>query len=110
MDYKESTVAGTKWQRCSRIDIDNRINVTPTVAFYEEVAINTGEEVITKDVGQLYLQFDQIAANKSYDIINPETGVVVDSMTGQQIYAVLHSLYMATAKSRDILVEMNSGN
>lgn len=57
-DYKESTIAGTKWQRACRVVIENPLSGTPSIMFVEEEAINTGGKTITNLVANCGVAFD----------------------------------------------------
>lgn len=98
-DYKESTVAGTSWQRASRVVVDNPYGGVPTIMFVEEQAINIGDSIITKPVANLSCNFDPSA---TFLAIDPTT----NTPTGQEIshgevYGILYSLYMDLAAKRD---------
>jgi len=57
-NYKESAVAGQKWTRAIRVQIDNPLNGQPSIMFVEEEAINFGDSTITNLSGNLHAQFD----------------------------------------------------
>lgn len=98
-NYKESAVAGTKWQRASRVVIDNPYGGTPGVLLVEQQAMQLGDEVVIKDIGNLAATFDPAA---EIPLVNPETGESLGQvMTHQQLYVALHSLYIQLAAERD---------
>src|ERR1035437_3980729 len=51
MDYKETTVSGTSWQRSWRGNAEKPPGQSPSIQFHEEIAINVGDKVITQPVG-----------------------------------------------------------
>lgn len=82
-DYKESTIAGTKWQRAVRVAVENPLNGTPAIMFVEEEAVNLGDKVITNAVGHLTATFDQT------------------SPLHVEIYTKLNELYTLLREARD---------
>ncbi len=53
MDYKQTSISGTSYQRCNRGAFNNPLGGTPGINFGEERVINTGTEVITQDAGSV---------------------------------------------------------
>lgn len=97
-DYKESTVAGTKWHRFSRVVIDNPRNAAPSVICVEQEVIALGSNEIMRDIGNLNFQFDPAF---SFNTLNPVTGAVTGTATGAQALALVYSYVMAQAALRD---------
>jgi hypothetical protein len=101
-DYKQSTVAGTAWQRCSEVRIANPyqgFGGTPLVTFGEEQIINVGGKYVRQYVGELHKGFDPAA---TIAMLNPVTGESLGTtVTHGELYAILFSLYMQTAQERD---------
>ena len=101
-DYKESTVAGTSWQRACRVVVENPLNGVPSIMFVEEQAINMGTEIITRPVANLSCSFDPVA---TFPALDPETNLPVGrDITHGEVYGLLYSLYMDLAKKRDAQV------
>ena len=99
MNYKESAVTGTSWQRSWRVEVANPLNGQPTITFHEETAFNTGADVITKQVGSLSCAFNP---TDTFAGIDPETNQSVGrNITHGEVYALLYSLYMDLANKRD---------
>lgn len=99
-DYKESTIAGTVWQRCHQIVIDNVRNATPAVHFQEErvIALDDGQE-IRQALGPIDLAFDPA---KTFSILDPVSGQSTGATaTYGDAYALLYSAYIAAALERD---------
>ena len=103
MNYKESQISGSTWQRCKAVTIVNPHSSTgqkPVAYFQEEGAVAFDNSVILTERGSCQLAFDPQAM---VDVIDPETG----QPTGQTIsHADLNklkiSLYMDAAKKRDL--------
>ena len=120
MDYKESPLIGTTWQRCRAVTISNphsslkksiqdpngppmtmkKVPLVPEVFFQEETAMALPDgRVLLQDVGSCRAEF---SAGGSFPLLNPETGEALGvTMSHQELYVALFSLYMATATARD---------
>lgn len=98
-DYKQNDIAGQKWNRFSRIVVDNPRLGAPTVTCVEqEVIAMEGSEVV-RDIGNLAFPFDPAA---TFPLLNPETGEPVGQMgAGIQAYVLIYSYVMFEAKKRD---------
>ena len=101
-NYKESNVTGITWQRCNRIDIRNPYEEPKFAVFIEEEITDFGNDKIVKSpVGQILADFTDPSI--IVNLINPETGESLNSsITYQDIYIMLHSLYIQLATQRDI--------
>jgi hypothetical protein len=99
-NYKESAVAGTKYQRACRVLIDNPLNGTPSIMFVEEEVVSSGEgQEITRIVSNLSAPFDP---SGTFPGLDPETNLPVGrDITHGEVYALLYSLYMNLATQRD---------
>lgn len=83
-DYKETTVAGTSWQRARRVVIENQYAQVPTITFIEEKAINVEGQVITEVVDSIMCSFDS------------------NSTLHTDIYMKLNELYVLLREARDM--------
>ena len=101
-DYKESSVAGSTWQRCHTVTISNQTGQVPSIIFQEERVIALDGEDIHQFVDGCTKLFDQEATFPLLDqVTNLPTGQV---MTHAEFYAILYSLYMQTALERDAAI------
>lgn len=98
-DYKESQVAGKKWQRCYRIDLQNNAGAMPCAIFFEEERFIVGDETLSRNVGQMQVNFDQPL--KAFPLLNPADDTVIGQAQHQDVYVLLYSLYRAIADERD---------
>ena len=98
-DYKELQIAGKKWQRCYRIDLQNNSGHMPCAIFYEEERYTVNDETIAKPVGHIQVNFD--APAKTFDLLNPSTDDVIGAAQHQDVYILMYSLYRALANERD---------
>lgn len=106
-DYKESILAGTKWQRCCRVVISNVYGKTPVVELVEEAALSDGTTVVASPLGRLAVPFAQSAEIPILDLV---TGLPTGQMiTHLEMYQHLFSLYMQQAAIRDALQPPDPG-
>lgn len=96
-DYKETTIAGTSWQRCCRVVIENPYGGIPSINFVEEKAINIEGGIITNLCSNLTTSFDPTATFPAYD----ENGELIREITHAEVYGLLNALYMELARVRD---------
>lgn len=108
-NYNESSVAGTKWQRCHEVRISNPFGGAPVAIFNEEAVVAVdGAEVIRRSLGACSAAFD--AAAGSIPLVNPMTGELTGtSVSHADLYVILHSLYLQTAAARDAAPEPPGG-
>lgn len=100
-NYNETPVVGSTWTRCSNIYIANNYGVTPTITFGEQqlIAIENQPPLVVNTNTSCMAIF-----NGSSDIVilDPATGDPTgQTVTQQELYNILYSLYIATAKARD---------
>lgn len=102
-NYKQSTVTGESWVRAKRAVIENNLGGTPAVTFIEEQVISTAQGIAPiKEVGCVCEPFDATNALEEFPLYHPETGVLVGSATYQDVYVMLHNLYLHVAAKRDV--------
>jgi len=97
-NYKQSDVAGTQWQRCNQLWINNPYNEVPTINMCEEVVVQAGTEVFKQPTTGMSFPFDP---TEVIPLLHPETGEVLGETTGMDIYVALWSLYAKRAAERD---------
>lgn len=100
MNYREREFSGVTWHRCNRVMIENGIS-HKSVTFSEEQVVETPDGVLTRPLGNIFIAFDEAAANEQFDLVNPSTNEVVGRMTYLDVYAALHSAYLHLASKRD---------
>jgi hypothetical protein len=100
-NYKESTVAGNKWQRAWQVVIENKYNQIPKIDFYEETVVDVGDgQPVSKLLPEsLHAEFTD--GSIQFNLLNPIDGSVIGSATYQDAYVLLQSLYMHLANLRD---------
>ena len=98
-DYQETPVAGTKWQRCNCVHIDNPNGGQPMVTFAEEEVVALGGESFTKPATQIVFPFDP---SDVIQLRNPQDGELSgQSITAADVYVALYSFYIQKAYERD---------
>lgn len=98
-NYNESSISGTAYTRCNQVVINNPKGGVPSMAFLEERFIELGADSVARPTGSIQASF---RADGVFPLINPGTGEPTgDTMTHQQVYAVLYSLYISEALARD---------
>lgn len=103
-DYKESTIAGTIWQRCHEIVVSNTRGAVPRIQFFEERVIALdGSGEIRQALGPLEVAFDPALVIK---IMDPRTGLPTGAeATYGDAFALLYSAYFAAALARDAQIQ-----
>lgn len=100
-NYNETPVVGSTWTRCSSIYISNTYGVTRNITFGEQqlIVIENQPPLVVNTNTSCATQFD---ATANIEILDPETGDPTgQTVTQQELYNILYSLYIATAKARD---------
>lgn len=98
-NYKEEVITGSVWQRANLVQIHNTLNAVPSIVFYEEEVVSVPSGPVTRNVGQITESFSDPTIE--FNLVHPETGIVLGTASYQQIYLLLHSLYMHLAHIRD---------
>ena len=100
-NYQESTVTGTTWKRCNKIEIRNPYQGQKLAIFLEEeVTSLTDGRVIQEPSTNIQEPFSD--PTKEIVLLNPETGQPLNNtITYQDVYVILYSLYMQLAIARD---------
>lgn len=100
-EYKAGTFSGDKWQRCHTITFVDTYNSPPQALFHEEeVFVVGGTEVMRRSVGMCSLELS--AGMGDIPLRNPATGDLTGaSITRQNLYTALYSLYRMAAAARD---------
>lgn len=101
-NYKETTIAGTSYVRADRVTINNGVE-SKGITFNETEVINLSNgETMTKGAGSVSESFTADNATTAIPLINPETGADIGvSMTYQELYVAVYSLYFKLALERD---------
>lgn len=109
-NYQQTSVAGDCWVRASKVEIDNPYgDEYSSIRFLEEKIWNFSNGTILKEPvrvdrpeSAVYDYFSAETINTTFPILDEngaETGV---SYTYNDVYKILHSLYVFLANKRDI--------
>lgn len=99
-NYNQSDVDGIKWTRASQVKIDNPLGGIASIRFREEDVISSGDDTISTCRGSVGATFKD--PQMSFPILDTETGEETgQTMSYQDVYIALHSLYISLARERD---------
>ena len=99
MNYKETQVSGSQWQRSHNFVGYNVYGETPAITFNEEVRAVVGDKTFGQFVGSVTEKFTD--PTERFDLINPNTGDVIGAAIYMDFYIMLHSMYMHLVGKRD---------
>lgn len=101
-NYQQTTLSGTAYTRASQVVIANPLNGVKAVSFMEEQVVNLGDEQLIRPQGGIQEPFTAENIGTEFPLLNPLDSTPVGlSMTYEQVYVALHSLYFHVAKKRD---------
>ncbi|MFC7460747.1 hypothetical protein [Hydrogenophaga defluvii] len=100
-NYREQAISGQKWVRSNSVQISNPYQGLPVVRFgEEEIAVLSDGKTINTPLEGLTEPFTDPA--KTFPLLNPVTGEALGATASyQDVYVLLHSLYIALAVARD---------
>lgn len=97
MKYKETPITGTAWERSYQVTINNPLNGVPSITFKKERVSELSDGTLTNTpIGETQAAFTTPEAE--FDIVHPDTGEVIGKSTHQQVYLMLHGLFLALDK------------
>lgn len=100
-DYRETSIAGTSYTRGRSMYFENPLGSAPSLLVLEETVINLADRVITEHAGEIRKVVDDLSVE--FPLRNPATNEIIEgqSMTYQDLYVGLYSLYWHLALDRD---------
>ena len=97
-DYRQTVHTITQWQRCFRAVIEHARHQVPRIDFLEEVVTLNGDET-RQQVPGCSISYEPAEVVPMRD---PETDQLTgQTMTQEEIYAILYSSYRWAADKRD---------
>lgn len=101
--YNQTNIVGESWLRAKRIVIDNPYNAPKNVKFVEEKVFQLADKVLTEQSDVLNIKIaTEEEMLESIDIIDPTTNEPTgQTITYQELYAIIFSAYLKQAKLRD---------
>lgn len=105
-DYRETSVAGTSYTRGRSIYLENPLGSLPSLLVREETVINLADRVITEHAGEIRKVVNDLSVE--FPLRNPATNEIIEgqSMTYQDLYVGLFSLYWHLALERDAAAQV----
>lgn len=100
-NYKETTIAGSEYQRARLISITNEHNTNNSITFVEEKIKFFGDEHFHTDVSSIVETLTAENATQQFNLLNPVDGTTIGTATYQDLYVLLYSLYIKLANDRD---------
>ncbi len=105
-NYDQNVVSGdvTSWKRCNQMVIQNPLNGPPVAYFREEMAVALpGGSMVVSPPNPPTPDIAVAASDLSvtFNLIDPNSGSVVGTMSYAVLYTALYSLYLASAATRD---------
>lgn len=99
-NYNETTGPGTMWTRCYKIVIENPyLGLTKKAQFFDENVVVINNRIVQSQNRLIQKTFDPSASIQMLDpATNQPTG---ETVTHQELYNILYSLYIASAVERD---------
>lgn len=100
-DYRETSIVGTSYTRGRSMYFENPHLSVPSLLVREETVINLADRVITEHAGEIRKVVDDLSVE--FPIRNPATNEIIEgqTMTYQDLYVGLFSLYWKLALERD---------
>lgn len=99
--YQEQSITGEKWVRSNAVRISNPYQGTPTITFLEEEVSHLSDgRMVNAQLAGIAEPFSD--PSKTFPLVNPVTGESLGATASyQDVYVLLHSLYIALATARD---------
>ena len=100
-DYRESSVSGSSYQRGRSLYFENPLDGIPGLLIREELVTLLGDRTIAEPAGEIRKAITDLSVE--FSLRNPATSLVVPgaTMTYQDLYVALYSLYWHLAIERD---------
>jgi hypothetical protein len=100
-NYKQTSVTGESWIRAYHFSISNPQTGLKQINFQEEKVTVLDNGVNSGRVGEVLDEFTETGASTEFSLLNPKTGDVVGTANYDDLYNMLHSLYIHLAQKRD---------
>lgn len=84
--------------RASSVQINNRLGSAPDITFYEQFATSDG---VALDGLRSSCALTMDDPTESFELVHPETGAALGSMSYAELQVALYSLYLKAATERD---------
>lgn len=104
-EYRETTQSGSSYQRCRSMTFENPKGSPPSVYINEETIFNLGDQTVVKPCNSINRTITDFST--VFQLKNPLTNDDIPgaTMTYQDLYVGLFSLYWHLATERDAMEE-----
>lgn len=100
--YNQTIAQGEVYTRAKRVICSNPLEGSRQITFIEEDVVTVGDKTMMTDAGQISQPFTNNNGDTEFPLVNPLTGEDLgQTVTFQQLYVLLHSLYISLATKRD---------
>lgn len=100
--YNQTNISGERYTRASEVRIINDSRHR-SINFIEEDVFNVDGKKITSAAGTLTQMFTDENAGDTFELLSPVDGSSLGaSLTYQELYVALYSLYIDRALARDL--------
>lgn len=106
-NYKETTISGDSYVRCSEINIFNGLE-NKLITFREEELMTLAGSQITKRLGEIGEAFTEENANTEFALLDITGAPTGNTATYMDVYTTLYSLYFYLATRRDAELEASA--
>lgn len=100
MDYRQTSSDGTSWRRAAQVIVNNPLGRQASLSFQEQDVMSMGPNLF--QVPTMTAVVGLFEPDAVIPLLNPATGEPLGTTaTHQDLYVLLHSLYMQLALLRD---------
>lgn len=101
-NYKHKEITGSQHKRANRVVIDNPYMGPVVITFDEEEVITIDNQNITRSTGSLRKIFTEDKGKTKFKLASPvDNSPLEQEATYQDVYILVHSLYLHLAEERD---------
>ena len=104
--YKELPItSGAAYVRARTVTCDNPLDGNPSISFREQrvVVVDDGAGTLNvQDIGDFRAEMSASNVATEFQLVDADNVPTGGTMTYQQVYGILQSLYMHLARQRDV--------
>ena len=101
--YKELPItSGAAYVRARTVTCDNPLDGNPLISFREQRVVDDGVGTLSvQDIGDFRAEMSASNVATEFQLVDADNVPTGGTMTYQQVYGILQSLYMHLARQRD---------
>lgn len=101
--YKELPItSGAAYVRARTVTCDNPLDGNPSISFREQRVVDDGVGTLSvQDIGDFRAEMSASNVATEFQLVDADNVPTGGTMTYQQVYGILQSLYMHLARQRD---------